>query len=230
MVYRTADDFLDEAEKTRVEEAIEAAESRTSAELVCAVSTESDRYDRAESLAGLGVALVSLGVANATAGSILNTAGSWGGSAGIAFGWQVVSVVVGFVLGSVIASYWHGLRRWMVSPEHLTNAVERAAWRVFGMKRISATRRDSGLLIYISLFERRVSIVADDSARKALGSEGLEELRDVAVDQLRQGESAATFVATLQRASQRLEGPLPADDQPVDELNDQVLSFHPRPT
>jgi len=230
MGYTTADGYLDAEETARVEEAVERAESRTAAELVCAVATESDRYDRAESLIGLGVALIVLAVANAGAGTLAAGQGSWEHAAVLAFEWQVVSVVGGFVAGSVIGSYWHGLRRLMVSPDHLTKSVQRAAWRVFGMKRLGDTARESGVLLYVSLFERRVSVVADDAARDAIGQSGIDELRDLAVEQLRQGESAETFVAVLERAANLLEEELPADDEPVDELEDQVLVFHPRPT
>ena len=224
-----AESFLTEKERAEVEEAVERAEDRTAAELACGVATESDRYDRAESLAGLGLGLVFLGLLDAGYGVSLGAGGSWEAGGGVAFAWQSVAVVAGFVLGSVIASYWHGLRRLMVSPEHLTVAVERAAWRVFGRRRVSSTEQRSGILIYVSLFERRVSVLADETAREILGKEGIETLKETAVDQLAEGRSKETFVATIEKAAELLESELPAGEQDVDELADHLEVFHPRP-
>ncbi|MFB6374793.1 MAG: hypothetical protein ABEN55_17105, partial [Bradymonadaceae bacterium] len=143
-----ADTFLTEDERAEVRDAIAEAENRTAAELVCAVSTESDRYDRAESIAGLGFALLALGVAHAGYGAGTAASGSWSPTAGLGFAAQVTTIVGGFIVGSVVTSFWHGLRRLLVTPQHLEDAVGRAAWRVFGMKKIRSTKRDSGVLIY----------------------------------------------------------------------------------
>jgi uncharacterized membrane protein len=224
-----AETFLDDDDRVAVTDAVERAESRTAAEIVCAVTTESDRYDRAESIAGLGSGLILLGVVHAVTAQMQASEGSWDTVAGPSFGWECVAVVVGFVAGSVLASYWHDLRRLLVRPAHLTGAVERTAWRIFGKRGIRDTTRDSGVLFYVSLFERRVSVLADDRAREILGDEGIDELKELAVDQLKEGGGRETFVRPIERATDLLAPELPAGDDDPDELADNMLVFHPRP-
>ncbi len=224
-----AESFVSERDRDEVIGAIAEAERRTAAEFVCAVATESDRYDRAESIAGLFVGLIGLAVAHAVSGRLVPADGSWEATAGPGFGWEVFAVVAGFVVGSVVTSYWHGLRRLLVSPTHLTGAVERTAWRVFGSEAIRKTERESGVLIYVSLFERRVSVLADETAREILGDEGIEELKELAVDQLKRERGTETFCRTVDRAAELLAPELPAGDDDPDELEDNVLVYHPRP-
>jgi len=224
-----AEDILSEEDLEAVREAIEGAEQRTSAEFVCAVATESDRYDRAESIAGLGLGVLLLALVQAGHDNWLVASGSWAPTGGVHLAWQIGSVVVGFVVGSFVASYWHALRRLLVAPDHLRGAVERAGWRVFGMNKLSSTEDRAGVLVYVSLFERKVAVLADGGAREVLGDEIIGELRDIAVDRLKDDRPRATFVDTVERAADALEEELPADERdPDDEIRDRVVQFHPR--
>jgi len=103
-----AGDILTDTDRQRIAEAITQLEAKSSAEVVCAVSTESGRYDRAESIVGLFVALVVLGLAKLVFGELpTDSAAGWGDTVvqhGLAFGWQALAVVVGFVGGSLLAA------------------------------------------------------------------------------------------------------------------------------
>ncbi len=107
--------YLNKGQQAAVVEAIALAETRTRAEVVCACATESGRYDRAESLAGLLFALLALAMANAALVDGGSDAGSWKRAATLPFSWQCLAVVAGFVVGSLAASYWHPLRRLFTS-------------------------------------------------------------------------------------------------------------------
>ncbi len=222
----TANDVLSEAQRREVEAAIGEVEKGTSAEVVCAVATESGRYDRAEAIVGLMAGLAALcGVHAVLAGG----AGDWS-AAGLPLAGQALAVVVGFVAGNVLASYVHGLRRLAVSERELTAEVERAASHVFALAAVGSTAGRTGLLVYVSLFERRVVVLADSAAREALGDEGIEALRDTAVAHLRRGELPETFQLTVEQAGTILAEKMPAEREAnPDELANRVLVFHPRP-
>jgi putative membrane protein len=137
--------------------------------------------------------------------------------------------VAGFVAGSVLASYWAPLRRLFVSSREMQEEVARAASHVFALGRLAATRERTGLLIYVSLFERQVVILADTRAAEALGEDGLGVLRDIAAGRLREGKTIETFLETLQVAAERLAAALPPGAENPEEISGQVLLFHPRP-
>jgi putative membrane protein len=213
----------------RVDAAIAHAEQQTSAELVCAVATESGRYDRAESFIGLVAAIVALGLAHLGFDLSTRAADPWS-SASLGFPWQVLAITLGFLAGSLVASYWHGLRRLFVRESEMAADVCQAAWQVFGSTRIGATTGRSGVLIYLSLFERRVVVLADQLAATALGEDQLARLRDLAVELLRGQRVADACVAIVNDAAAVLAARLPADSATrTEQLANHVLVFHPRP-
>lgn len=224
-----ANTVLTDAERQRIEQAIAEAERHTSAEIVCTVATESGRYDRAESLVGLAGALLGLSLAHAAHAWTTAATGNWTASA-LPLGWQALAVVLGFIAGSVLASYVHPLRRLLVSERELDQEVRRAAAHVFALASVASTTGRTGLLIYVSLFERRVMIRADEQVRQALGDDVIAQLRDRAVQDLRQGTVASTFLDLIEQVQAHLAERLPADRElAANELANHVLSFHPRP-
>ena len=187
-----AQHFLSSSEKQTVEQAIAQAEQRTSAEIVCAIATESGRYDRAESIIGVLFSLLALGVANWVP-SLFAPENTWAAEARPGLILQSGAVLAGFILGSFLASYWHGLRRLVCGAEERESESVRAANHVFHEGRLACTQGATGVLFYVSLFERRVVILADEAATAVLGQEMIEQLRDMAVEGLRQGKRGEVF-------------------------------------
>jgi putative membrane protein len=223
----TAKRFLSKRERQAVEEAVANAEKKTAAEFVCAVATESGRYDRAESLVGLAVSLVAMSVVYTVV--TWAPADAWSGARTMLLGEIAVTVVGGFVVGSVLASYWHGLRRLFVRRLEMDEEVARAASHVFAIARLASTREHGGVLLYVSLFERRAVVLADTGAVRVLGQDGIEALRDLAVARLRAGRRLETFTDTVSAAAERLAPLLPPVGADSDELPNALLVFHPRP-
>lgn len=217
---------LDEAARARVTLAVATAEKRTSAELVCAVATESGRYDRAEAIVGLGGALLGLtGLHLAHAPAL----GSWAPAEAVPLAWQAGVVAGGFALGNLLASHAHLLRRMCTSRGEMDEEVERAANHVFHTQRLGATRSRGGVLVYVSLFEREVVVLADQGAFAALGEPGVDAVRDLAVARLAAGDLPGALVAAIEALGDRLAASLPRAPDDTDELADAVLLIHPRP-
>jgi len=152
--------FTDE-DRRQVRLAVEQAESKTSAEIVPVVATASGRYDRPEDIVGLWLAVIAaiavwLFVPAAEAG------GGWGG-------WTVwaqlvvlaVAIVAAFVAGSLIASRVGWLRRLFTPRKHMQDEVRARARSVFFDNRVHHTAGATGVLIYVSLYERLAVVLAD---------------------------------------------------------------------
>lgn len=209
--------------------AIAKAEKGTSAEIVCALSTESGRYDRAEGLAGLTCAIVGLGIAHVAHDFSGGAAGDWTVRA-LSLGWQVFAVVLGFLAGQFAAGRFQLIRSPFVSEREMGEEVRRAAWHVFGAASLRGTVGKNGVLVYVSLFEHRVVVLADEAGFKALGAETIEMMRDKALEHLRRKEVEKAFTAAVSVAGTRLAKTLPTRrDCHANELEDHVLTFHPRP-
>ena len=223
-----AADVVDAGARREIERAIADVETRTSAEIVCAIATESGRYDRAESVVGLAMAIVFLAVADVALGTRVDA--DWSSGQGIMLGVQAAAVVAGFVLGTWFASALHPLRRVLVPAREIDEEVARAAAHVFGLSSVGMTSGQTGVLVYVSLFERRVVILADRSSFEVLGTAGVNELRDGALDKLRRGDVVGAFINTVKNAGERLQARLPASAASnPDEIPNQVLVYPGRP-
>ena len=205
-------------------ERIEQLEANTDAEVVCAVATESGRYDRAESVCGLFVGLVALVLANK-----IVTFDDWDVTTALPVGWQVVFMVGGFVVGTLLASYWHGLRRVLVAKNEMQSEVRKCVHQVFSEYGVGGTRHRGGLLIYVSLFERRLEIHFDSLLDGKLAPGDLDSIRDAVLLHLRAGNLTDGLMAGLNEADRVLSLALPHSEDSVDALQNQVLVFHPRP-
>lgn len=213
--------FLSHAEVKEVSQAIAAAEKRTSAEIVCAVATESGRYDRAEGIIGLVVALIALSLTE-----VLYQSDAWEPLAVPAL-YQGLALVAGYLVGNWLGSAFPGLRSPLVGLREKLEETARAASYVFSSQRCSHTEKAGGVLIYLSLFERRVVVLADRGA--SLEEAELERLRDLALTHLKQGKRLEALTATIAAAAELLGQKLPFQENDVNELPDELILIHPRP-
>jgi putative membrane protein len=212
-------------DREQVSQRIAKLEQHTDAEVVCAVATESGRYDRAESLCGLVVGLVALISGNKIVGM-----GGWDAPAALSVGLQATLVVGGFVLGSVLASYCHSLRRLFLSQAEMTQEVKRSVHHVFSQQGVGATKHRGGLLIYLSLFERRLEVRCDRAVMEKTSQSDLETIRDAVLQKVRKGDPLGGLIDGLDRSEAILARALPATAAVVDALPNDLLVFHPRPS
>ncbi len=216
-------------DRKRIEKAVAEAEKKTSAEIVCAIATESGRYDRAESIVGLAFALLALSLSHTVHGWMTEAPGDWSAST-LHLGWQALAVVVGFVAGNVLANRVPAIRRLVVSQREIVAETDGAANYAFVLGAVTNTANRTGLLIYVSLFEHRVSILPDEQVREALGDEEIAHLRDLAVTALKRRDFVSAFVDPIRDAAPYLAKALPADRElNPNELPNHVLVMHPRP-
>ncbi len=207
-----------------VEDAVARLEQRSAAEVVCAVATESGRYDRAESIVGLLFGLVGLAAASATWDAL--NSGSWSGPVPLVG--QAAGVAVGFVLGVVLASYLHPLRRLLVSGQEMDEEVRRAAAAAFTGARVGATQGRTGMLVYVSLFERRVMVLLDTGLRAAVADDFAKQLVDRAVAGLKAGKRCEVLAELVDHVGEVLAAKLPPGASNPDELPNHVIALHPR--
>lgn len=213
------------AKKQLVEDAVKRLESVSSAEVVCVVATESGRYDRAESFIAVMFALAGLLTADAIFQELLGH-GSWAMSTPMLV--SGLGVVVGFVVGLLFGSYVHPLRRMLVPLAEQREEVERAAFAAFTRSRIVSVSGRTGMLIYVSLFEHRVVVMADEGVRVAVDGEFARGLVAKAVNGFRAGGSAEVLASLIDDVGAQLATKLPPVPGRKNELPDHLVLLHPR--
>jgi putative membrane protein len=211
-------------DRQQVSQAVAAAESHTSAEIVAAVAGASGRYDRPEDMVGLWTALVAMGATWALWSVEIPEQGSWDETWPILqFVALALAVVLGFIAGAVVGSRVGWLRRLFTPRRQMREEVCARAREVFYDRRVSRTVGRSGVLLYVSLYERMAAVVADDAVLEKLGQGAIDELCSELTTRLRRESPTAAFCAAIAAAGQRLAPLLPRAADDVNELGDALV-------
>jgi putative membrane protein len=82
--------------------------------------------------------------------------------------WVPFDVAALFAVGAFVCSRTPALRRLLTTKKFRANAVRAGAAAMFYEAGIANTSAENGLLIYLSLLERRVEVIADRGVLKAI--------------------------------------------------------------
>jgi len=215
---------LPEPDLARINAAVAAAEARTDAEIVPVVAASSGRYDRAEDLVGVWLGLMTLALVWLLWPERAVRPGHWGGPWPL---WELLALLaaflLAFVLGAWLASRIPALRRPFVTAAQMREEVESKARQAFYDRRVHHTATASGLLIYVSLFERHAAVYADEAVLDKLGEPALRELCDSLTASLKTAPLADALARTIESAGDRLATALPRTGDPKNELPDAVV-------
>ncbi|MCB8959058.1 MAG: TPM domain-containing protein [Ardenticatenales bacterium] len=216
--------YFSEEEQRAIAAAIAEAEAQTAAEIVPVVATVSGRYDRAESIFGFLFALSCLAVAWLGFQEIRPVENDWAG--GYQFGLNLTAIililVMTYIVGVIAATYLPILRRPFISRQEMAAEVAEAAQAAFYQFRVHRTAAGTGLVIYLSLYERQVQILGDESLDDVLSQAEWDALRDLVVSGLREGHGADGLIAAIRRCGELLAAPVPVAAGDRNELHNEL--------
>lgn len=221
---RHASQVFDTEARQRVNQAVAQAEGKTSAEIVPVVATASGRYDRPEDVFGMWVAVAAMVATWLALPNLPDEPGNWGAlPAWVHVACMILAVVAGFVLGAVVAGHVGWLRRLLTPRKQMQEEVTAAAHGRFFDSRIHHTQGATGVVVYISLFERMASIIADRAVIEALGQETLDQLVDELTARLRAETTDQALIQTISDLGEHLSTPLPRAQDDRNELPDGLV-------
>lgn len=223
-----AKNLIREEQIASIENSIREAETKTGAEIVCAVATESGRYDRAESIFGLIGALLALAGGHLVAQTIDNE-GLWSAPADLSLLVQTGLLTGGFLTGTILASLSKSLRTFAVSQKEIDEEIQRSAQIVLSNAILASPRSAGAVLLYISVAERRASIVCDQLAMTALEQETLNVICTAMITQIKKKNITESLLTGVSQLTEHLSEKIPATENNPDELENHILLIHPRP-
>jgi putative membrane protein len=205
-----AEHFLSEAEKQMVEERIENAERRTSGEIVLMVAPTSYHYPYAGLLgSSLLSILFSVGV------SLLFAKESM---------WFFLSAfILLFILTHEIFRRFLFLKRPFISSRDITAEVEEAAVMAFYRSGVNRTAEHTGILLYISLFERRVRVIADQGINGKVEQSVWQEIAGIVSCGFREKKHAKSLALAVDRCGDILAEHFPRKAGDINELSNTVI-------
>lgn len=216
--------LFNEQQRQHIERAVVEAEAKTSCEIVPVVATASGRYDRPEAIIGLLMATLTAIAIWIIFPRQSNELGSWGGtSLVVELLTLVAGIVIAFVIGVAVGSRIGRLRRLFTSRKEMLEEVSTRAREIFFDTRVHHTRGATGVLIYLSLFERMAVVLGDQEVMDKLGQKFLDELCEQLTDGLKQGSLEDALTSVITHAGEQLAGPLPRAEGDVDELENALI-------
>lgn len=220
--------YLTETDHARVSGAVAAAEGRSAGEIVTIVADRSDGYADVALAWAAVVAMTALTVLSLFPAFYLGlydrVMGHWGHE------WTpqkvltlAATVAILKFLGMVGLQLWQPLKFWLV-PRFIKGTRVRA--RAETCFKIGAERRTSGrtgILIYVSMAERRAEIVADSAIAGKVSPEVWGEAMAALLAGIRAGDLAGGLCGAIEQVGAVLAQHFPraADDQ--NELPDRVI-------
>jgi putative membrane protein len=215
-----------EEDRQAINEAVREAESKTAAEIITVVATDSGRYDRPEDVVGLFFGLGCLIVAWAFFQRHDPSAGGWGE---MPLTLQLPSLVailgVGFLAGTLTAMKVTWLRRLFTPKKQMHDEVMARARQIFFDERVHHTSGSTGFLIYLSLYERLAVVLADQEIVAVFGQYQIDELCHQLIADLRQGDVTAALCGAIREAGERLGKELPRQQADANELADALVTI-----
>jgi putative membrane protein len=180
-----------QADLDRIAAAIHEAESRTSGEIVPYVVDKSDAYEDAVWRAALLFALVTL------SGFVMarQFTEAWLPDLKVV----ALAVISAAGLGLLLVNYVPALKRVFTSGNMLDLRVYQRAAEVFIEEEIFTTRDRTGILIFLSLFERRVLVVGDSGINAKVEQSEWNEIVQRVVAGMRSGKTADGLIDAIKR-------------------------------
>jgi len=206
----TAKTFFTAEEQKRIEQAVEAVEERTSGEIVPMVVEASYDYPRTEIL---GAGFFSLATAVFLAWLF--------GNESI---WVFLPLFFLFYFPfKLIIKRTPALKRRLTHPAEIDAEVEEKALVSFLEKGLYRTRDETGILILISLLERRVHVLADRGINAKVPPHTWDEIVETVVAGIKTGRTCEALCAAIGRCGDLLEEHFPVRADDTDELPNLIL-------
>jgi len=208
-------------DRKAVSAAVGEAEKKTSAEIVPVVASASDRYERAEDLVGHISALVAVA---STWILFQPTPADWENNPELTLRLPLVLViiVVSWFAGIVLAKAVPWLKRLAVSRGTMTARVLIAAHQAFDSLHAHKTAGGTGVVIYMSLFERRVCVWADRAVSVKISETEWKEITESLVRAIGDGKARDGLIDAIRRCGDLLAKHFPIQPSDVNELPNEL--------
>jgi putative membrane protein len=201
-------EWLSDKARSKVRDGIVALEATSGAEVVATVCARSGHYRHADYLVGALFALLALLFYLFYPEPLFDDV-------------AVVLVVASFAVGAVLCASVSAVRRLFLSRKLMNEEVRKAARAKFVEQGIGRTTGRTGILVYVSLFERRVEVVPDIGIPVQQLGKRWEDAVALLDTSAKKGVEA--FLAALAATGPMLTEAVPRAADDVNELPDDVV-------
>ena len=211
-----AEKFLSNQDKEKLENAVKEAEKHTSGEIVPMVVSRSYHYPLSDVIGGIIFAFpLSLILTYFIGGWF------WIGDFNL---WLFLGIItVLFILFHQIIKHTYTLKRLFISDREMEEEVEEAATTSFFHKGLYRTRDETGILIFISIFERKVWVLADRGINAKVKEGQWNEIVSLIVEGIKNNNQADAISKAIEDMGKILKEHFPIKSDDTDELKNLII-------
>ena len=207
--YRVVRSFGD-ADREAVRQALAASESKTVGEILPVVVERSDPHPAGEWRSAMSFLLVG--------SSLLIVWLPWEHPVWLLLA-QCALAAIGFGLARVLPDF----RRAFVFEDRATAVAGEQAFQEFYAQRLHRTRFGTGVLLFVSLFERRVIVLADEGIDAKVDAGFWAGVDQAVLDGIRRGSLRDGLVNGIRLVGEILQKDFPPPPDDVNEIPDRVV-------
>lgn len=206
-----AEKFFTSDEQDRIQRAVISAEQKTAGEIVPMLVTSSDRYAEVE-MTGLAFGLA-LGT---FAAFIIHDPWALIHSQLL---WPLAGAVFGFIFCRLPP-----IKRRLISKDRIAEALHLRSLAAFTGQGLHHTRAETGILIFVSLLEHRVVVLADRGIHTKVQPGTWDEVVRIVTAGLKSGKPCDAFCKAIERCGAILAQHFPRSPDDKDELSNRLVT------
>lgn len=211
-----AQQFLSDEDRKKIIQAVRDAEQKTAGEIIPMVVSRSYSYPMADVIGGAVFAVPAALILSHFIGSWL-----WIGSRN---SWLFLGILVlCFIIFYQCCKHIPWLKRLFISQREIDEEVEEAATIHFFREGLSRTRDENGILIFISVFEHRVWILADRGINRKVAKEQWDFIVRIITDGIKQKNQAEAICRAVKEAGQLLRDHFPIRPDDRNEIENLII-------
>ena len=208
--------FLSDDQRARVTAAVEKAEKLTAGEIVVMFISASYHYPMANVIGATTFAIPLALIFTPVIGRWL-----WIGNQNM---WLFLGLfTVFFILFHEIIKRTYWLKRYFISRKEIDAEVKEAAVTHFFYHGLYCTRDKTGVLVLISVFERRVWVLADQGINAKVARGQWDEIVKMITDGIKQKRATGAICAAVEKIGDLLKVHFPIKPDDIDELENVII-------
>jgi putative membrane protein len=134
-----------------------------------------------------------------------------------------LAAALGGILGGAIPHFIQPAKRWFINQKHLDEATRKKAENAFLQEEVFNTRHRTGIMIFVSFFEREVIVMADRGISKVVEQKEWDKIVRGIVENIRLGKITEGIEAAIRRCGEvLLEKGFRQESDDVNELRDDL--------
>lgn len=210
------DAFLNEADREQIRKAVKQAERRTSGEIVPMVVSSSYHYPVSDIL---GAAVISFPLSVVLTYVICGML--WMGDQNM---WLFIGLFsVSFIVFHFLIKRIPQLKRLFISRREIDEEVEEAALTAFFREGLYRTRDETGILLFVSVLEHKVWVLADRGIDAKVGHDAWVEIVAHVIDGIRKKRQANAICEAVAMMGDLLSRHFPVKEDDTNELKDLIV-------